>query len=410
MTIEIRRVPKDQLRSLMEAVSAADSEELTDEVWRDIEPTFLADADRALGAYDGDRIVGGGGAFTFGLTVPGGGVVAAGGVTAVGVMPTHRRRGILRQLMARQLADIKAAGEPLAILWASESSIYQRFGYGLSTLTASIDLDRDRSALRGDAEAVGTVRLVELDEAARLFPPIYEANRARTPGFFTRTPLWWDIEVLSDLKWNRRGMDRKFYALHERDGRPDAYAMYRVRHEWPEGVPASELFVQEIMALDGDALRQMWRYILGVDLIKRIKTRASDPNEPLLHMLLEPRRLWLRERDGLWLRIVDVRAALEGRNYAADGSVVLEVRDEFMPDAAGRWRLTTSGGEGRVEPSSDPAELVLDTNDLAAAYLGAFTLADLARAGRTDELAPEARARADAMLAWPVRAWCPQIF
>jgi predicted acetyltransferase len=154
----------------------------------------------------------------------------------------------------------------------------------------------------------------------------------------------------------------------------------------------------------------MWRYIFGVDLIKRITTRSGAVDEPLMLMLAEPRRVNLHVRDGMWLRLVDVPAALSGRAYAADDSIVIEVTDEFIPDAGGRWRLTTAAGEGAVEPSSDPADLVLHTNDLASAYLGGFTFGALARAGRGTEFTPGARARADAMFASREPAWCPQIF
>lgn len=408
MTIEIRQVPPTDMRTWLESIETAGSSELTDQTWRDVGPTF--EPERTLGAYDGDRIVGGGSIFSFELTVPGARSVRAAGVTTVGVIPTHRRRGILRQLMARQLDDVRAAGEPVAVLWASEGSIYHRFGYGLATTAASINLERERAIFRSADAPVGSVRFLERDEAARIFPSIYEPLRAQTPGFYTRTPTWWAVEVLADFEWSRRGADRKFYALHERDGRPDAYAIYRVKHDWPEHMPASELHVQEIMAIDGIGLREMWRFVFGVDLIKAIKTRTGPPNDPLLQMLLEPRRLGLRIRDGMWLRVVDVPAALQARGYSADGSVVLEVRDDFIPGAGGRWRLTTSGGEGRVEPATDGPEISLDAADLGAVYLGAASLSDLARAGRTEELVPGARARADAMLAWPVVAWCPQLF
>ena len=298
----------------------------------------------------------------------------------------------------------------MAILWASEGSIYQRFGYGLATLSGSIELERERAVWRQPSEPTGSVRFIDIDEAARVLPAIYEPNRLATPGFCSRTPTWWRIEVLADFKWARRGMDRKFYAVHETAGSADGYAIYRVKHDWTGSVPNSELHVQEIMALNPEALRETWRFIFGVDLIKTIRTRSSAPNEPLLQMLAEPRRVGLRVRDGLWLRVVDVAAALAGRAYSADGSVVLEVRDEFLPDAGGRWRLTTAQGEGHAQQTDDAAELVLDAADLGAIYLGAFSLADLARADRTIELAPGARARADAMLASPAAAWCPQIF
>lgn len=408
MSLEIRSVPAAELRRWAESVSFANSEELTDEVWRDIAPEV--ELDRTFGAYDGERVVGGGSVFSFDVTVPGGAALPAAGVTWVGIMPTHRRRGALRMLMTRMFEDARRRGEPLAVLWASEGSIYQRFGYGLSTLASSIDLERDRAQLMSTSPALGSVRLVDIDEARRLLPPIFEHNRGQIPGFYSRSPQWWDLEILADFKWARRGFERKFFAVHERDGRADAYAIYRARQDWTNSVPGSELSVQEILALDGDALREMWRFIFGIDLIKRVTTRSGSVDEPLMLMLAEPRRASLRLRDGLWLRVLDVAAALERRGYAADGTVVLEVRDEFVPDAGGRFRLTAKNGRGIVERTSAAAEIALDASDLGALYLGGFTLAGLARAGRTEELVAGARARADAMFHSPAPAWCPQTF
>jgi predicted acetyltransferase len=407
--IEIRRVPDADLQRWAESVSFANSEELSDEIWRDVAPTV--EPDRTLGAYDGDELVGGGSIFSFDTTVPGGAAVPSAGITWIGIMPTHRRQGALRALMTSMIANARERREPLAVLWASEGSIYQRFGYGLATLSAAIDLERERALFNSMAEPFGRVRLVNVAEARQLFPPIFERSRARIPGFYTRNDTWWKVEVLSDFKWGRRGFERKFYAVHENDsGVPDAYAMYRVKQDWTNSVPGSELYVQEIMASDGAALREMWRFLFGVDLVKRITTRNGTVDEPLLLMVTEPRRVNLRVRDGLWLRVIDVVEALTRRAYSADGSVVLRIDDSFLPDQAGSYRLTTSGGAGTVERTQDAADIELEAADLGAIYLGMHSLDDLARAGRTRELTAGARARADAMLHWPIRPWCPETF
>jgi predicted acetyltransferase len=408
MTIEIRPVARADLPSWAESVSDANSEELSDEVWRDVEPTL--ELERTLGAYDGDRIVGGGSIFSFDLTVPGGEALPSAGVTWIGVSPTHRRRGALRGLMGAMFDNARDRNEPLAVLWASEGSIYQRFGYGLSTLALWADLERDRAQLISAAAPQGSVRLVDRDEARRIIPLIYEHNRATIPGFYTRSPMWWDVEVLSDFKWARRGYDRKFFAVHEHDGVPDAYAIYHVRHDWSDGVPGSELQVMELMALGGDAAREMWRFIFGIDLIKRITTRPGAAGDALMLMVTEPRRVNLRVRDGMWLCVLDVPMALERRGYTADGTVVLEIVDDFRPAAGGRFRLTTRAGRGTVERTDAAPDVVMDAADLGAIYLGGYSLGDLARAGRTQERTSGARARADAMLATSIDPWCPQIF
>ena len=346
MTVEIRRVPADRIRAWFESIMTAFGEELTEEQWKLDQLTL--EPDRALGGYDGDKVVGGGGAFSLKMTVPGGAIVPVGGVTMVGVMPTHRRQGVLRSLMARQLSDVRERGEPMAALWASEGSIYQRFGYGLATTNGSIEIERDRAAFRKPIAATGTVELRDTDVARVSLTEIYDTVRAETPGFYQREPAWWDV-VLSDAEFRRRGAGKQFNAVLTRDGEDVGYALYRIKSEWLNTGPANTLIVLELLGIDADAVAQLWRYVFGVDLISTIRSRLGPPDHPLLLMVAEPRRLQLRVGDALWVRIVDVPKALETRGYAADGSVVLDVTDDFMPEVAGRWRLTVSDGKARAE-------------------------------------------------------------
>lgn len=407
MAIEIRTIPADQMRRWADTVNVAFGEPTDEALWK-VDQTVL-EPERTLGAYDGETLVGGGSAFSFRMTVPGGARVRTAGVTGVGVMPTHRRRGILRSLMARQLADVRSGGEPLAALVASEGSIYQRFGYGIGMLLGEIDVQRDRASFRTDVPAVGSIRLVDKEEARRLMPIVYEPVCANTPGFIERAPAWWD-ERLADVDAHRRGAGPQYRAIYERDGEVRGYVRYRIKGEWTNIASASVLIVNELIGTDAVAERELWRYIFGVDLIARIVYRWGPPSHPLLLMVAEPRRLQLRISDAIWLRVVDVPAALSARGYAADGEIVLDVSDEFLPEAAGRWRLTVSDGRATVRPTTDPADLALDTTDLAAAYMGTFSFADLARAARTEELTAGARTRADLLFSVGVRAWCSTPF
>jgi predicted acetyltransferase len=405
--IEIRGIEEAEFRPWFDAVESAFGEALTDEQFSEAGKIF--ETERVVAAFDEGLCVGGGAAFSYRLSVPGGIDVGAAGVTAVGVMPTHRRRGILRSVMARQLADVRAAGEAVAMLWASEGVIYQRFGYGLASLNGGFDLPRARAVFRHPSEWAGRVRLVDRARALEAFPPVYEAVRRQTPGFFSRHTAWWQ-DTLADPEYRRRGASQKFYALYERDGQPAGYAMYRVKHEWGAADSRNEVRVLETMAVDPVAEHDVWRYLFGIDLIDRIVTRLGPPDPPLLLALSQPEMLGLKIGDGLWLRLVDVPAALAGRGYGGDGEIVLEVRDEFMPEVAGRWRLAVADGRARVEPTTDAAELALEINDLGSVYLGGFSFADLARAGRTAELASGARQRADRLFSTDRAPWCPQIF
>jgi len=408
VALEVRTIAPNELRAWFDAIWTAFGEDLQEEAIERDKRVF--ELDRIFGVYDGKNIVGGGGTFSFQMTVPGGALMPTGGVTAVGVMPTHRRQGGLRQLMLHQLADCKSRGESAALLWASEGSIYQRFGYGLASLSASIEIEREHSAFRNPVDWAGSVRLIDAAEALEKFPIVHDAIAALTPGFYQRTPAWWESQVLADPEHWRQGASKKFFVLNERSGEPTGYAIYRIKSEWGDGGTRSVLRVTEWLAVDPPATYDVWRYLFGVDLIHKIAHGHGPADYPLLLMLNQPRRLGMRVGDGLWLRIVDVPAALSTRSYAADGDVVLQVTDTVLPEVSGRWRLAVRSGRAQLTPTDEPAELHIDIADLGAIFLGGFSFAELARAGRGAELVGGAIRRADAMFATDRAPWCPHVF
>lgn len=406
MHIDVR--PFDgEPRDFLEAGERSFSEHPREEDLESWEATF--EPDRAIAAYDGDRIVGTAGVLSFDLTIPGG-VLPAAGVTIVGVQPTHRRRGILRRMMREQLDAIHDRGEPLAVLWASEGSIYQRFGYGLGTLRTHLSVERHRSAFRQPHGPSGSVRFVDLDEARRAFPPVFDAVRLRRPGFFARTEAFWDHEILRDPEHWRRGASKAWLVVHEVGGAVDGYARYRVRERWDAGGPQSILELRELIAATPAAHLDLWRFLLDVDLMSRLEAWNVAPDDPILLAAAEPRRLGLGVGDGLWLRVVDVAAALAGRRYRGDGRVVLEVADEFCDWNDGRWALTVEHGVPLVEPTADAPDLACDITDVAAAYLGGFSFAQLSDAARVRELLPGGVERADALFRSDRQPWCPTVF
>jgi predicted acetyltransferase len=361
-------------------------------------------ANRVLLAFDGASPVGTAAAYPLELTVPGGTLPAA-GVTWVGVIPSHRRRGLMTQMMRRQLDDLHERGDPLAILWASESLIYGRFGYGMTAPMLTLDGERARFAFRDDPGPSGSGRLVEREEAARVFPPLFDERRRITPGMFARDDTWWSTSQLADPERWRQGAGPKFFAVVELDGAPAGYAIYRLKEHWDQGIPRYELRISDACAVSRTAVRELWRFLFGIDLVARVKQFMFDPNAELPLMVEDPRSLQLALGDGLWLRLVDVEAALRGRTYADGQDVVIEVRDEQCPWNAGRYRV---GPE--VERTDDEAELELDVADLACAYLGAFDFHRLARAGRARELRPGALERASLLFRSERIAYCPEEF
>ncbi|MFL6039474.1 MAG: GNAT family N-acetyltransferase [Gaiellaceae bacterium] len=401
MTTDIRNPAAEELRAAMEATHVTFADALSDDHFERHRKALPLD--RFYAAYDDGLPVGTAADYPFRLTVPGGELGAA-GVTWVGVLPSHRRRGILTELMRRELDDVHERGEPLAILWASEAAIYGRFGYGIAAPTVQMDADQARFALRDAPAPQGRTRIVSLDDALEPCMHVYDTVRPAIPGFTARSAEWWTLFRLADPEDWRRGASPKYAAIVELEGEPAAYVLYRIKQDWEHGFSRSEVRLVETLASSAAAERELWRFVFGIDLIARVSGR-HDPGSPLFLMVVDPRSLQLRVSEGLWLRLVDVGAALGGRSYATEGSVVLEVRDEFCPWNAGRWRVGDS-----VERTDADADLELDVADLASVYLGAFTFTRLASADRVRELTDGALGRADELFRTARPPYCPEDF
>ncbi len=361
------------------------------------------EVERMHAAWEDGAIVGGAGAFGLQLSVPGGSVPAA-GITIVGVLPTHRRRGVMTALMREQLDDTRRRGESVAYLWATEATIYGRFGYGIASLAGTIELPRERTSFATPVEPRGRGRIVDEDEAAATFPAIYEV--ALRPGMFARSETWWRYRRLDDPPERRRGAGPLNRLLLELDGVPAAYALYRVSGGMEGGISAGRLNVVEAVGATPAATRAIWRLLLDVDWVASYRAELLPIDHPLLVLIAEPRRLGFRLYDALSVRLVDVEAALSARSYAADGEITIELEDAFCPWNAGHWRVTRNG----AEPTDSPGELALDVRELGSVYLGGFTFAQLAEAGRVVELEPGALRRADDLFRTSQAPWCPEIF
>ncbi|HEX7133492.1 MAG TPA: GNAT family N-acetyltransferase [Iamia sp.] len=369
---------------------------------------------RSLGARDGDDWVGGTGAFTMDLTLPGGAVVPAAGVTMVGVASTHRRRGILTELMRRQLDDVAAGPEPVAILTASESVIYGRFGYGLASRGVRQRLAVGHARLRPDAPvAGGRLRLMTIDEARVALPDAYERIRPGRPGWVRRSEAWWETHVFLDRPDDRDGATALFVlAHHGDDDAVDGWATYRVAIDWRDRLPASRLVVQDIAAVDDAVQLALWQGLIDVDLSVEVDALHVAVDDPLPWAVADPRRVRTSElTDWLWLRILDVPAALGPRRWGAAGRVVLDVVDRFRPVSGGRFAVEAGpDGDGAVSATDDPADLVLGAEELGAVALGGVAPSVLARAGRIVEVGPGALVVADALFRAERAPHCATMF
>lgn len=374
------------------------------------EPTWaerivpLSTPERFHGAWDGDELVGGAGALRLELTVPGG-VVACCGTTTVGVLPTHRRRGILGSLMRAQLDDAHSRGEPVAALWASEGAIYGRFGFGLASMQGSIDVEGRSAPLRASAPPAN-IRLVDEAEALEVIPRLYDEIRCEQPGMFARPRAWWEARTLSDDPRRREGGGELTRAVLELDGRPAGYSLYRVHAGFERGTSTGHTSVIEAFAARPAANHALWEFLLGIDWLPRLKANHLPPDHALFLLTAEPRRLNYVVGDALWVRLLDVGAALSARSLAGDGRLVLEVHDAFCEWNTGRWAVERE----QTRPTDADPDLRLDVADLASPYLGGFSFAQLARAGRVAALTPGALDRADALFRTDRLPWCPEIF
>jgi predicted acetyltransferase len=373
----------------------------------------LSEPDRRLGATTGERgerLVGTAAAFSFTMTVPGGGTVPVGAVTAVSVSPTHRRRGILRRMMAAQLDDIASRGELLAVLTASDSGIYPRFGYGMATFSQALDLDTARVAFR---EPVGDgldLQLLRGDEALPAVPAIYERWRPGRPGAFTYTPRWWLATLGAQETYIGGG--RCFVVLCEPGAsHGGGYAIYTTSHT--EADERMRLDVRMLVAGDPVVEARLWRYLVEVDLVRRVRAELVPVDTPLRWWVTDPREVRaVEQRDWLHVRILDVPAALAARRYAADGELVVDVTDPFRPDPTtqGRFALSVRDGAGECGTTARSPDLELGVAALGSLYLGGVRATQLAAAGLVRERVPGAAARADALFGWPVAPFCPTHF
>jgi predicted acetyltransferase len=398
MDIEIRPVTAEQWAEFARVMGIVFGESHSDEEIADHERGF--EYDRSMAAFDGDRIVGTGGADSLELTLPGLTSIPVGGLTAISVLPTHRRRGILRAMILRHFEDVEARGEPVSALGASESVIYGRFGYGMATMFADYEIDpRHGAFLPGVAAGPGRLRMLEPEEAAKVVPAFYERYHRGQPGEVSRKPAWWDRHV-RDPEWARDGFSRRVDVVYESEpGRVDGWVSYRTQERWPDGFPGNMAKVRMLVGLTPEADAALWRYLLDLDLVATVRLQDRPVDEPARWRLADPRRLRTTHiGDQLWVRLLDLPAALRARRYAADGELVLEVTDALRPRNQGRWRLQGGPDGAACEPTGAEPDLALDVATLGAAYLGGPRLSVLARAGRVAELTPGALGRGDQML------------
>ena len=409
MTIDITGVAESEYTGFNRVDELAFGYDATDEE-NELDRT-LREPKRMIAARMDGIMVGIAGAYSFDMTVPGGSAPVA-GVTWVGVLPTHRRRGVLTAMMRHQLHGLhESLGEAVAALYASESVIYGRFGYGQASQELRLTMRRGANALRrtNPPDDSLTLRLCDPNEILPSLKPVYEVEQAQRPGMLARDDRWWRVTTFWPER-RRDGASSLRAVTASDDARLRGYAVFAIKDDWVEGRPASVVRVREMFATDPEAYAAVWRFLLDIDLTATVEARSRPVDDPLLHLLTDPRGAQPVMTDGLYVRLVDLDRALVQRRYDAPVDVVLDVTDDFCPWNAGRWRLAGDSTGATCTRTHDSPDVTLSATELGAAYLGGTSLGTLARAGRVREQTSGALAAVNRAFRSEPLPWCAVMF
>jgi predicted acetyltransferase len=403
--LPMRTARADDLPELATLISGAflhDVEDETLDLFR-----LVDEPERCHVVTDGGRIVGTGAVLTRELTIPGG-VLPAAHVTAVAVTSTHRRRGLLSRIMTAQLDAARENGEPIGVLWASEGAIYGRFGYGLACWQVHYEIPTRETTLLSQP-STGLLRQAVPSDVIDELAQVYERAWTERPGRSSRDERWWKFLTADPKAW-RRGMSAQRVALHETGDSLDGYAIWRVKGGWSHSGPDGVVEVSEVVAATGDAYAALWQFLLSIDLTRTVKFSFAAVDEPLPYLVTNPNALETRVSPGLWIRVVDVPAALTARRYAAPVDVVFDVSDFLLPSNAGHWRLVADASSASCERTDAQPDLSLDIRSLGAAYLGGVSLYSLAAAGMVSELTLGSVSAASTAFGWRVAPASWEVF
>ncbi|MFF0447103.1 GNAT family N-acetyltransferase [Streptomyces sp. NPDC004609] len=392
--LEYRTIPEAHLDRALDLHYLVFLEKDGEDELRKLHREVLEHCDR-IGAYEGDELVGLLAAHPLNLSIPGGELDCA-GVTFVSVAPTHRRRGVLSGMIAELWRRCAAAGQPLAALWVSEAGIYGRFGFDPATRSYTVVIDADHPLDLRISPDERPLRLVPPEDAPAVIGALHAAARDERPGRVARDDFWWRTHVLREEDEDDDNLSApRIVTIGDPGEQPAGYVLYRTLTD-DEG--RGTVHLRELEADSPAVAAALWRYVASIDLADKVRAWGRPLDDPLLRFSGDRDQVRVtQEFPALWLRLVDVPAALERRGWSARVDVVLELTDAGVPANAGRYRLTVGpGADGlaaRVTRTEDAPDLSLDVRELAACYLGGTDPAELVRAGLITEHTPGAAGR-----------------
>lgn len=405
MAIEIRPITEDEVSAFRRVIGRAfggDAKNDEESLQRFKDQVEL---ERTYAAFDDGTVVGTAATFSFEMALPGGTMTSMGGLTMVAVVPTHRRRGLLNQLMAAHFDDCVRRGELVAGLWASESSIYGRYGFGDACPVARVKYDSSKA---GIPAAPDTTRIVDVDEAEKAMKSVYARVVSSRPGQLARSEVWWQHRHLRDPEeWRQGGTERR-YVVAYRNGEPVGYTTFRQKSKWDDGMPGGSITVGEVMGIDSDARLSLWCLVSSVDLFPMVEAWDVPIDWEFPNQVANPRALKRTVGDGQYMRVLDVAGALSARGYQVSDTLVVDVADP-LGITGGRYRLSASpDGSELAEVDVEP-DVVLDITTLSRLFLGAPGAGSMARAGQITGSEDAVRRFGRLMLNDPA-PWCPEVY
>lgn len=387
--LEIREVPEADLDRMVDLADLVFHHRTEDDN-RERDSWLPRRAER-IGAYSGDTLAGQLATLPMRLSVPGA-LLDCSAITCVGVLPTHRRRGVLTAMIERMLADSVAAGRPVSALWASQGPIYGRYGYGIADRAISLEIDTTRPLVLRTEPDPRPLRLIDRASAPEVLGPVHTRAIERRPGGLVRDADWWTNGVLPRVDEHHQELTEPRIVVL--DGDPGGYAIYRTHGDDDTGT----VHLEDLVGDTPQAEAALWRYLASIDITDRIKAPSRPVDDLIPHMVADPDQVVINRDEGaIWLRLVDAPAALRARSWASGDSLVIDLRDVRLPANQGRWRLAA----GACDRTADAPDLTLNTTELAAAYLGGARLTTFAHVGLVTEHTPGAAARLDAAFAVP---------
>lgn len=408
MTITLRAVSTDEFAALAELDAAVFGYRPKAEDVDYLRSTF--EPSRTVCAFEGDRMVASSVALNLELTLPGGSRVQMAGLTWMAVRPTHRRQGLMRRLMMAQLEAVAARNEPVAGLMASESLLYHRFGFGIASHSAHVEIESRHAALRTPIRDAGTIVAVDLDTFLQHVIELHMRASAERNGMVSRSAGSYRQSYRHAAEELGGAAPAQLYAHRDHVGIVDGVVSFRIAANWEGPFPNYELRISYLLAITAAAEIALWGMCLGHDLVTRVVANGRPVDEPIVDLLADPRRWIARPLDELYLRPTNIPTLLAARRYAREGAVVIELCDEVLPSAGGRFLLEATRDAAACLPTNAPADLVLGPAALGAAILGDTPIERLWRAGLVEERTSGAVSLATSMLRWSPAPWASYVF